>query len=59
MKFDLIPAINVDDFEEVKKRIKIVEPFVNPPLAGQAGSSWILPTGLLRKTRLGIIRKIY
>ncbi len=28
MKFDLIPAINVDDFEEVEKRIKIVEPFV-------------------------------
>jgi len=38
MKFDLIPAINVDDFEEVEKRIKTVEPFVNPA-AGGAG--WV------------------
>ena len=38
MKFDLIPAINVDDFEEVEKRIKSVEPFVNPA-AGGAG--WV------------------
>ncbi len=38
MKFDLIPAINTDSFEEVKRQIKLVEPFVNPAVGG---ASWV------------------
>lgn len=35
---EIIPAINTDSFEEVKRRIKLVEPFIDPA-AGGAG--WV------------------
>ncbi|PIR07445.1 ribulose-phosphate 3-epimerase [Candidatus Jorgensenbacteria bacterium CG11_big_fil_rev_8_21_14_0_20_38_23] len=40
MKTEIIPAINTDSFEELKRRIKLVEPFVNPvPPRREAG--WV------------------
>ena len=44
----IIPAINAETFEEVQKKIKLIEPFF-------LGFIWISPTELLLKTLFGTI----
>ncbi|NOY35406.1 MAG: hypothetical protein GXP44_00540 [bacterium] len=36
-RVEIIPAINADGFEEIQRRVKLVEPFVTPP----SGAGWV------------------